>query len=101
METLSRDITPEIEALPFELEPVHPGQILKEEFLEPYNVSMRYLADAIHVPPTRISEIARGRRNVTADTALRLAQFWGTTPEFWLNLQKRYELSMAHKHQNM
>lgn len=93
----TREITPEIDALPFELDPVHPGSILKEEFMEPYSLSARKLAEALHVPVTRISELVRGRRGITADTAIRLSRFWGTSAEFWLNLQKRYELDMARK----
>lgn len=76
--------------------PIHPGEILKEE-LESLDMSANALALALHVPANRISLILQGRRNVTADTALRLAQFFGTTPEFWLNLQKSYELRLAEK----
>lgn len=93
----TRETTPEIEKMPFELEPVHPGSILKEDFMDPYGLSMRKLAHALHVPPTRISELVRGRRGITADTAIRLSRFWGTSAEFWLNLQKRYELDTARK----
>lgn len=79
----------------FELEPVHPGSILKEDFMDPYGLSMRKLAHALHVP--RISELVWGRRGITADIAIRLWRFWGTSAEFWLNLQKRYELDIARK----
>ena len=71
---------------------IHPGEVLKEEFLSPMNVSAYRLAKEIHVPETRISEIIHGKRAVTADTALRFAKFFGTTAEFWLNLQNLYDL---------
>ena len=71
---------------------IHPGEILKEEFLSPMNVSAYRLAKEINVPETRISEIIRGKRAVTADTAIRFAKFFGTTAEFWLNLQNLYDL---------
>lgn len=71
---------------------IHPGEVLKEEFLVPMNVSAYRLAKEINVPETRISEIVRGKRAVTADTALRFARFFGTTAEFWLNLQNLYDL---------
>ncbi len=77
------------------LEPVHPGEILKEEFMVPLDLSANKLARAIRVPPNRISAIVNGERNVTADTALRLAKAFGTTPDFWLNLQKQYDLDCA------
>ena len=71
---------------------IHPGEVLKEEFLSPMNVSAYRLAKEIHVPETRISEIIHGKRSITADTALRFAKFFGTTAEFWLNLQNLYDL---------
>ena len=71
---------------------VHPGEVLKEEFLTPMNVSAYRLAKEINVPETRISEIVRGKRAITADTAIRFAKFFGTTAEFWLNLQNLYDL---------
>ena len=71
---------------------IHPGEVLKEEFLVPLNVSAYRLAKEINVPETRISEIVRGKRAVTADTAIRFAKFFGTTAEFWLNLQNLYDL---------
>ena len=74
------------------LEPVHPGEILFEEFLEPMGLSQSALARGIGVPPRRINEIVHGTRRVTADTALRLGRFFGTSPEFWLGLQMDYEL---------
>lgn len=72
--------------------PVHPGEILSEEFLEPLQMSQYRLAKDIGVPPIRISEIVHGQRSVTADTALRLSRFFGNSPEFWLNLQTHYDL---------
>ena len=74
--------------------PIHPGEILIEEFLIPLGVSQYRLAKDISVPPRRINEIVHGRRAVTPDTALRLARFFGTTGQFWLNLQSRYELEL-------
>lgn len=71
---------------------VHPGEILMAEFLEPLGISQRRLAVAIGVPPRRISEIVQGKRRITADTALGLARYYGTTARFWLNLQSRYDL---------
>ncbi len=75
--------------------PVHPGEILKEEFLAPLEISQNKLAVSISVPPRRINEIVLGKRGITADTALRLGRYFGTTPEFWLNLQNSYELENA------
>ncbi len=77
------------------LKPVHPGEVLREEFMEPLGLSMNRLALDLHVPITRISEIVHERRAVTADTALRLGRFFGTSPEFWLNLQARHDLEIA------
>ena len=74
--------------------PIHPGEILMEEFLEPLEVSQNRLAVAIGVPPRRINEIVHGKRRITADTALRLAHYFGTTDRFWLNLQTRYDLEV-------
>lgn len=73
----------------------HPGEVLSEEFMKPLGLSFRQLADELHVPQNRLSEIARARRSVTADTAIRLARHFGTTPQFWLNLQGAYDLSYA------
>lgn len=75
--------------------PIHPGEILLEEFLEPLSLSQNRLGLDLGVPPQRIGDIVRGRRGITADTALRLARYFGTTPQFWLNLQTRYELDVA------
>ncbi|MCP4200686.1 MAG: HigA family addiction module antidote protein [bacterium] len=73
-------------------EPIHPGEILLEEFLKPLGLSQYRLAKGISVSPRRINEIVHGKRAVTADTALRLARFFGTTDGFWLNLQTRFDL---------
>ena len=74
------------------LQNVHPGEVLVEEFLKPLGVTQYQLAKRIHVPLTRIAEICRRRRAITADTALRLAKFFGTTSKFWLGLQEDYDL---------
>ena len=74
---------------------VHPGEVLSQEFIEPHGLTSAELAARLGVPANRISELRRGRRGVSGDTALRLAQFFGTTPELWLNLQARYELDVA------
>ena len=79
---------------PRKLPPVHPGEILLEEFLKPLGVSQYRLAKDVSVPPRRINEIVRGGRAITADTALRLARFFGTSERFWMNLQTRYELEL-------
>ena len=78
-----------------DLPPIHPGEILLEEFLEPLGLSHYRLAKGISVPPRRINEIVHGKRAVTADTALRLARFFGTRDRFWLNLQTRFDLEIA------
>jgi len=77
------------------LKPIHPGEILMEEFLKPIGVSQYRLAKNISVPPRRINEIVHGRRSVTADTALRFGRFFGMSPQFWLNLQTRYNLEVT------
>lgn len=77
------------------LEPIHPGEILLEEFMKPLGVSINKLARDVDVPPGRISEIINGKRSVTADTALRLGRYFGVSPEIWLNLQADYELRVA------
>ena len=76
------------------LAPVHPGEILREEFMEPLNITQYRLAKETNVPPRRINEIVQGRRAITADTALRLGKFFGTSEMFWLNLQARYDLDV-------
>jgi antitoxin HigA-1 len=82
--------------MPDMLGPVHPGEVLLEEFLGPFGLSQYRLAKDISVPPRRINEIVHGKRAVTADTALRLARYFGTTPRFWLNLQAQYDLDREH-----
>ncbi len=77
------------------MRPIHPGEILREEYLAPLDLSANALAQAIGVPANRISAIVAEERGVTADTALRLGRALGTTPEFWLNLQQTYELRLA------
>jgi addiction module HigA family antidote len=77
------------------LAPVHPGEVLAEEFLAPLEMSSAALARAIGVPANRVSAIVAGRRSVTGDTALRLAAAFGTTPEFWMTLQSGYDLAVA------
>ena len=76
------------------LDPIHPGEILLEEFLEPMGLSQYRLAKGMSVPPRRINEIVHGKRSITADTALRLARFFGTSESLWLNLQSRYDLEV-------
>ena len=76
------------------LSPVHPGEVLQEEFLKPLGVSQYRLAKEISVSPRRVNEIVHGSRAITADTALRLARYFGTTDRFWLNLQARYDLEV-------
>jgi addiction module HigA family antidote len=77
------------------LPPIHPGEILIEEFLKPMGISQYRLAKDISVPPRRINEIVHGKRSITADTALRLGRFFEIVPQFWLNLQNRFDLEVA------
>lgn len=77
------------------LEPITPGDVLLEEFLRPLNISQNQLARDIHVPPNRVNQIIHGKREITADTALRLGKYFGIEPEFWLNLQMRYNMKVA------
>lgn len=77
------------------LPPIHPGEILREEFLGPMGISQYRLAKDISVPPRRINEIVHGKRSITADTALRLGRFFGMSAQFWLNLQTRYDLEVT------
>lgn len=79
------------------LKPIHPGEILEEEFLKPMHVSQSKLARDLDVPHRRINEIARGKRAITPDTALRLAAYFKTTPEFWMNLQTFYDLRILQR----
>ena len=76
------------------LAPIHPGEVLLEEFLKPMGISQYHLAKDISVPPRRVNEIVLGKRTVTADTALRLSRYLGTSEPFWLNLQARYDLEV-------
>ncbi len=76
------------------LAPIHPGEVLLEDFLEPLGLSQYRVAKGLSVPPRRINEIVHGKRSITADTALRLARFFGTSDRFWLNLQGAYDLDM-------
>ncbi|MFP4147147.1 MAG: HigA family addiction module antitoxin [Halorhodospira sp.] len=76
--------------------PVHPGEVLLEQFLEPAGLSQQRLAKAIGVPPRRIHELVLGKRGISADTALRLGRFFGTAPELWLQLQNQYDLDRAY-----
>src|SRR5579871_3884440 len=79
------------------MDPVHPGEVLREDFLKPLGLTVNKLALDLHVPATRMAEIAHGRRRVTADTALRLARYFKTNPEFWLNLQNFYDLELSRR----
>ena len=76
------------------LAPIHPGEVLMEDFIEPLGITQNKVAVAIDVPPRRINEIVHGKRRITADTALRLARYFGTTDLFWVNLQNRYDLEL-------
>jgi len=82
------------------MRPIHPGEILREEFLVPLNLSANALAIALGVPAPRINDIARERRGITADTALRLSRYFGTSAEFWMGLQADYDLRLAEKAAN-
>ena len=80
--------------MPKKLPPIHPGEVLLEEFLKPLGISQYRLAKDTNVPARRINEIVLGKRSISADTALRLARYFGTSERFWLNLQTRYDLEM-------
>ena len=77
--------------------PVHPGEMLREEFMKPLGISINGLALELHVPVTRVSQIVNERRGITADTALRLGRHFGMSADFWMNLQKEYELVLARR----
>ena len=77
--------------------PIHPGEILLEDFLKPMNISQYFVAQSIGVPPRRINEIVHGKRGITADTALRLGHFFDMEAQFWMNLQTRYDLEVARE----
>ena len=79
------------------LDPIHPGEILLEDFIKPLNLSINRVARDIDVPPGRISNIVNGKRSITADTALRLGTYFGVSPELWLNLQTDYDLRIARR----
>jgi addiction module HigA family antidote len=79
------------------LDPIHPGEILLEDFLKPMGISINRLAREVHVPPGRISTIVNGKRSITADTALRLGVYFGVSPETWLNLQSDYDLRVTRR----
>ena len=79
------------------LDPIHPGEILLEDFIKPLEISINKLARDIDVPPGRISNIVNGKRSITADTALRLGTYFGVSPELWLNLQTDYDLRIARR----
>jgi addiction module HigA family antidote len=76
------------------MQPIHPGEVLLADFLEPLGVTQHHLAVSIGVPPRRINEIVHGKRRISADTALRLARYFGTSDRFWVNLQSRYDLEI-------
>ena len=79
------------------IEPIHPGEILMEDFIEGFGITQNKLAVSIGVPPRRINEIVHGKRGITADTAIRLARYFGTSDEFWMNLQSHYELRLERR----
>jgi antitoxin HigA-1 len=83
--------------IPTHRQPTHPGEMLAEEFLEPMQISQRHLAYALHVPYQRINELVNQKRGITPSTALRLARFFGMSPDFWLNLQMRWDLFKAQQ----
>jgi antitoxin HigA-1 len=83
--------------IPTHRAPTHPGEMLSEEFLKPMGLTQRQLADSIHVPYQRINEIVNGRRGVTPSTALRLSKYFGVSPDFWLNIQLRWDLYFAQQ----
>jgi len=76
---------------------IHPGEILRDDFLQPMKISVYTLAQAIKVPRSRVNDIVLGRRGISADTAFRLARYFGTTPDFWINLQARHDLDAADR----
>ena len=79
------------------LPPVHPGEVLREEFMEPLGISINALARELHVPVSRISKIVNEARGISAETAIRLARYFGMSSEFWMNLQSRYDLQVAQR----
>ena len=85
--------------IPSSRTPTHPGEMLLEEFLVPMKLTQRELANAIHVPYQRVNDIVNGRRGITPSTALRLAKYFGTSPDFWMNVQLRWDLYFAQKNE--
>lgn len=83
--------------IPTHRQPTHPGEMLAEEFLRPMQITQRQLADAIHVPYQRVNELVNQKRGITPSTSLRLARFFGVSPDFWLNLQIRWDLHKAQQ----
>lgn len=79
------------------IDPIHPGEVLMEDFIEGFGITQNKLAVSIGVPPRRINEIVHGKRGITADTAIRLARYFGTSEEFWMNLQSHYELRLERR----
>lgn len=79
------------------IDPIHPGEILMDDFIEGFGITQNKLAVSIGVPPRRINEIVHGKRGITADTAIRLARYFGTSEEFWMNLQANYELRLRRR----
>ena len=79
------------------IDPIHPGEVLMEDFLKGFGITQNKLAVAIGVPPRRINEIVHGKRGITADTAMRLSRYFGTSAEFWMNLQTHYELRLERR----
>ncbi len=79
------------------LDPIHPGEILREDFMKPHGISINRMAREIAVPPGRISQVVGGKRAISADTALRLGKFFGLSAEFWLNLQSSYDLRIVRR----
>lgn len=88
---LNSSITTELDRI----EPIHPGEVLMEDFIEGFGITQHKLAVSIHVPPRRINEIVHGKRAISADTALRFGRYFGVDAQFWLNLQTRYDLEIA------
>jgi len=84
-------------AKPKQLDPIHPGDILLHQFLEPLKLSQNQLARDIDVPPTRVNDIVNGNRPITVDTAIRLSRYFGNSSQFWLNLQQRFDLVVAER----
>ena len=80
-----------------QIDPIHPGEVIMEDFIEEFGITQNKLATAIGVPPRRINEIVHGKRGITADTAVRLAKYFGTSAEFWMNLPSHYELRLEHR----